>query len=126
MVLAPWLAWKALAIPASLAAEAEQSFLWWAASVPALVLASAYRAALEADHRFDLVNAVRFPASMANFLTPLALSAWYGYLAFTLMTTTVFATFISLIHTVLAVGVLAAWCAFDRLLTWVGRKQHDY
>lgn len=51
-----------------------------------------------------------------------ALSAWYGYLAFTLMTTTVFATFISLIHTVLAAGVLAAWYAIDRLLRWVGSK----
>jgi hypothetical protein len=51
-----------------------------------------------------------------------ALSAWYGYLAFTLMTTTVFATFISLIHTVLAAGVLTAWYAIDRLLRWVGSK----
>jgi hypothetical protein len=51
-----------------------------------------------------------------------ALSAWYGYLAFTLMTTTVFATFISLIHTVLAVGVLVAWYAIDRLQRWVGSK----
>lgn len=45
-----------------------------------------------------------------------ALSAWYGYLAFTLMTTTVFATFISLIHTMLAVGVLVAWYVIDYLL----------
>ncbi len=72
-VLAPWLASTALAIPPALAAEAERSFLWLAASVPALVLASAYRAALEADQRFDLVNAVRLPASVANFLMPLAI-----------------------------------------------------
>lgn len=51
-----------------------------------------------------------------------ALLAWYGYLAFTLMSTTVFATFISLIHTVLAGGVLAARYAIDRLLRWVGSK----
>ena len=51
-----------------------------------------------------------------------ALSAWYGYLAFTLMTTTVFATFISLIHTVLVLGVLASWFAIDRLMHWIGSK----
>lgn len=38
-----------------------------------------------------------------------ALSAWYGYLGFTLFTTSLFATFISLIHTVVAVGVIALW-----------------
>ena len=52
----------------------------------------------------------------------LALSAWYGYLAFTLMTTTVFATFISLIHTVLAVGMIVVWYVIDQLLRWIGRK----
>ena len=51
-----------------------------------------------------------------------ALSAWYGYLGFTLMTTTVFATFISLIHTVLAAGVLVAWYAIDRLLRRFRRR----
>ena len=70
--LASWLASSAVAIPAFLAAEAENSFYWLSASVPALVIASAYRAALEADQRFDLVNAVRLPASVANFLVPLA------------------------------------------------------
>ncbi len=53
-----------------------------------------------------------------------ALSAWYGYLAFTLMTTTVFATFISLIHTVLALGVLVAWYAIDHLLRRFNSKQY--
>jgi O-antigen/teichoic acid export membrane protein len=68
---APWLASIALAVPPPLVAEAEHSFLWLAASVPSLVLASAYRAALEANQRFDLINAVRLPASVANFLLPL-------------------------------------------------------
>lgn len=72
-ILAPWLTSTALAIPAALATEAKHAFFWLAASVPALVLASAYRAALEADQRFDLVNAVRLPASVANFLMPLAI-----------------------------------------------------
>lgn len=72
---APWLVSTVFAIPAALAIEAEHSFLWLAASVPALVLASAYRMALEAEQRFDLVNAVRLPASVANFLMPLVVLA---------------------------------------------------
>jgi uncharacterized membrane protein HdeD (DUF308 family) len=47
-------------------------------------------------------------------LLTIALSAWYGYLGFTMFTTTIFATFISLIHTVVAVGVVACWCAIRR------------
>ncbi len=43
-----------------------------------------------------------------------ALSAWYGYLGFTLFTTSIFATFISLIHTVVAVGLVAAWWLLDQ------------
>lgn len=46
--------------------------------------------------------------------TGLALSAWYGYLGFTLFTTTVFATLISLIHTVVAVGILVVWYLANR------------
>jgi hypothetical protein len=45
-----------------------------------------------------------------------ALSAWYGYLGFTLFTTSLFATFISLIHTVVAVGVIALWHMTGRFL----------
>jgi hypothetical protein len=47
-------------------------------------------------------------------LLTIALSAWYGYLGFTMFTTTIFATFISLIHTVVAIGVVACWCAIRR------------
>lgn len=52
--------------------------------------------------------------------TAWALSAWYGYLGFTLFTTSLFATFISLIHTVVAVGVIALWHVAGRVLD---RKQ---
>ena len=72
-IVSPWLASTALAVPVALKEETEHSFLLLAVSVPALVLASAYRAALEADQRFDLVNAVRLPSSVANFLIPLAI-----------------------------------------------------
>lgn len=47
-------------------------------------------------------------------------------LAFTLMTTTVFAIFISFIDTALAVSIFAAWYAIDRLLRLVEGKLHGY
>ena len=41
--------------------------------------------------------------------TGLALSAWYGYLGFMLFTTSLFATFVSLIHTIIAMAVISFW-----------------
>jgi hypothetical protein len=41
--------------------------------------------------------------------TGLALSAWYGYLGFILFTTSLFATFVSLIHTIIAMAVISFW-----------------
>lgn len=47
--------------------------------------------------------------------TSFALSGWYGYLAFTLFTTSLFATFISLVHTAIAAALVAMWFAMHRL-----------
>jgi hypothetical protein len=45
-----------------------------------------------------------------------ALSAWYGYLGFTLFTTSLFATFVSLTHTLIAAGLIALWYLVGRIL----------
>lgn len=71
--LSPWIVSSTLAIQAAFTDEARQSLFWLAGSVPALVATSAFRTALEADRRFDLVNIVRLPSSVANFLMPLAI-----------------------------------------------------
>lgn len=70
-VAVPWLVSGAFSIPHALADEARLAFWWLAFSVPSLVLSSAFRAALESEHRFDLVNAVKLPASALNYLAPL-------------------------------------------------------
>ncbi len=70
-VAVPWLVSYAFSIPPGLADEARRAFWWLAFSVPSLVLSSAFRAALESERRFDLVNAVKLPASALNYLAPL-------------------------------------------------------
>lgn len=67
----PWFVDTAFAIPPTLRDEAYAAFYWLAFSVPALVLASALRGPLEAEQRFDLVNAVKMPISALNYLAPL-------------------------------------------------------
>lgn len=93
-----WFVDTAFAIPPALRDEAYAAFYWLAFSVPALVLASALRGPLEAEQRFDLVNAVKLPISVLNYLAPLlalqfthridaviaviALSRWLATLAY--------------------------------------------
>jgi hypothetical protein len=55
-------------------------------------------------------------------VTSVALSAWYGYLGFTLFTTSLFATFASLTHTAIAIGVVTLWYTVQRLLRSKTRK----
>jgi O-antigen/teichoic acid export membrane protein len=73
LALAVWLGADALVVvPPELRAETRVSFMLVAAAVPFVLLASAYRGVLEAAQRFDLVNAVRVPSSVANYALPAA------------------------------------------------------
>lgn len=94
----PWMVDIAFAIPTALRNEAGSAFYWLAFSVPALVLSSALRGPLEAEQRFDLVNAVKMPISALNYLAPvlalqfteridaviavIAITRWLAMLAF--------------------------------------------
>ncbi len=98
MMAVPWMVDTAFSIPPALSDEANSAFYWLAFSIPALIISSALRGPLEAEHRFDLVNAVKMPISVFNFLAPLlalqftqridiviaviAVTRWIGMLAF--------------------------------------------
>jgi O-antigen/teichoic acid export membrane protein len=71
-LLTPWLVRSGLNVPVALQPEVRGSFYLLALSVPVVVLTSSARGVLEALHRFDLTNAVRLPASVLNYLAPLA------------------------------------------------------
>jgi O-antigen/teichoic acid export membrane protein len=54
------------------AAETRRAFWLLAAAVPAVVLTTGFRAALEAGQAFRAVNAVRIPSGLLTYLLPLA------------------------------------------------------
>jgi O-antigen/teichoic acid export membrane protein len=50
--------------------EMRDALFWLAASIPILLATSCLRSVLEGRHRFDLVNAIKAPASTINFIVP--------------------------------------------------------
>ena len=74
----PLLVERALNMPAELIAEARLGFFLMAAITPLVLVSSAFRGVLEAAQRFDLVNAVKVPLGIANFLLPLV-AIWLGW-----------------------------------------------
>ncbi|MBX6366159.1 MAG: oligosaccharide flippase family protein, partial [Gemmatimonadetes bacterium] len=68
---APALGRSLFRVPAALESEAALAFALIAATIPAVLIGSCFRGVLEAAQRFDLVNAIRLPASLANYLLPL-------------------------------------------------------
>lgn len=70
-LLTPWLTQSILNIPSSLLTETKIAFYLLAASVPLIVITAALRGVLEGIQRFDLVNIIKVPASILNYLGPL-------------------------------------------------------
>ncbi len=67
----PFLVGRILHIAPAYAAETRTAFVLMAASLPLVMISASFRGVLEAAQRFDLVNAVKIPASSANYLVPL-------------------------------------------------------
>jgi len=67
----PFLASHVLKVSVGLQGEATITFRAMAAAVPFMLLASGLRGTLEAKQRYDLVNLVSIPTSVANYLIPL-------------------------------------------------------
>ncbi len=70
--LVPWLIGEFFNVPPALIPEVTTAFYLLALSVPVVVSATCFRGILEAVHRFDLVNAVKIPSSVFNYLGPVA------------------------------------------------------
>ena len=71
-LLAPWLVHHALRISAALQPESLSAFYLLACSVPVVVVGAGLRGTLAALGRFDILNAVRIPTSVAFMLGPVA------------------------------------------------------
>lgn len=68
----PWLVERTFNIDPALWPEARLCLYLLAGTLPVLGLAKSFRGVLEAGQRFDLITAVRLPATAANYLLPLA------------------------------------------------------
>lgn len=71
-VITPWLTQSVLRVPENLLYETRISFYLLAVSVPLMVATAALRGVLEGLQRFDLTTLIKIPASIANYLGPLA------------------------------------------------------
>lgn len=69
----PWLVRDVLGVTPVLRSEALTAFRILAAGIPVVIVSAGLRGALEAYERFDLVNAIRAPLGVANFVGPLLL-----------------------------------------------------
>ena len=69
--VSPWLAGGLLKIPADLRSEALLAFYILALSIPIVIGNAGLRGILEAHQRFELVNVVRAPLGVINYLGPL-------------------------------------------------------
>jgi O-antigen/teichoic acid export membrane protein len=74
--VAPWLVRGVLNIPPELQLEALRSFYLLAFSVPFVISTTGLQGVLEANQRFGLINALRIPMGIFNYLGPLAVLAF--------------------------------------------------
>lgn len=96
--LSPWIVYEVIdGIPVEAQRDCLSAFYVLAASVPLVVSTTGLRGALEAVHRFDLVNLIRIPQGVYTFAGPLLVLPFY-----TSLTAVVLALF---------AGRVAAWAA---------------
>jgi O-antigen/teichoic acid export membrane protein len=80
-LFAPWLSEVFFTIPPALMWEVRVTFYLLAVSVPLVVVTACLRGLLEAVHRFDLVNFIRIPAGIINYVGPLGVMLFTSNLA---------------------------------------------
>jgi len=77
--LTPFFAQHILKIPEALVSEAQVTFYLLALTIPVVLLQSSFSAILEVFQRFDLINAVKVPASSLTFIiAAMAAPAGFG------------------------------------------------
>jgi len=106
-----------LQVPAGLLGEARSSFLLLALSVPFVVLSLSLRAILEAIQRFDLVNLIRTPSSVAVFLAP-AIAAPLGVKLPGILLLLLLVRLIACWVTWMAVRRAMPWFRWDLVPSW--------
>jgi O-antigen/teichoic acid export membrane protein len=80
--LTPWLVGSIFKIPLELKVESRQAFYVIAGCLPFALSATGMRGVLEAQQRFGLINLIRVPTLVANYLAPLLVVTFTTNLAF--------------------------------------------
>lgn len=71
VILTPWIVNSILNVPATLIPETINAFYVLSISIPLVLGSIGARGALEAQQKFSVVNVVKIPASIVNYLAPL-------------------------------------------------------
>ncbi|MDZ7771561.1 MAG: flippase [Balneolaceae bacterium] len=69
--LTPWLVYEVMNTPEMLQAETQRAFYTLSFAIPLVLGSVGARGALEAQQRFGLVNIIKIPAGILNYLAPL-------------------------------------------------------
>ncbi|HYW35435.1 MAG TPA: flippase [Balneolaceae bacterium] len=80
--LTPYLVKHLLNTPSQLVSETVQSFYLLSVSIPVVLGAVGARGVLQAQQRFGLVNAVKIPASIINYVSPLLILPFTHHLQY--------------------------------------------
>ena len=97
MFAAPWLVHRSLNVPGALQQETLGAFYLLGLSVPLVITTAGLRGLLEAYQRFEMINALRIPAGVYTFASPLLVLP--------------FSKNLIAVVAVLVVGRLIAWAA---------------
>ena len=77
VLVTPLVSQTILKIPVRYQAEVKTALYLMALSLPVIMVSTSFRGVLEGCQRFDIVNAVKIPASSANYLIPfISLFVW--------------------------------------------------
>ncbi|MBI4500791.1 MAG: flippase [Gemmatimonadetes bacterium] len=109
----PLLISRTFGIAPALQTEAKWSFVVLALAVPVVLVGSCFRGALEAIQRFDLVNGVKIPATVALYALPVVL-LFGGYGLVAIMVATLVSK--GLVGFAYAVLVRRTWPALQRVV----------
>lgn len=114
LAIAHPLASRWLAVTPALQPEATRAFALLALGLPLVTVTSGLRGALEGYQRFDVVNAIRIPLGISNYVVPALMLPWKPSLA----------AIVLVLMTARALALAAHLAGWRRVAPAVGRDAH--
>lgn len=108
ILISPWLVQGALKIPEELQEETLQSFYILAFTIPFVITTGGLRGVLQANQRFDLLNAVNIPMGVYTYASPLVVLPFSKSLFFVVIILAVGRIITCMVHLMFCFNVLPA------------------